>query len=135
MGALVDAALDEGGEVVGVMPTLLVDREIAHQRLTSLEIVHSMAERKARMAALADAFIVLPGGFGTLEEAFEALSGAQLGAHAKPVIFCNVAQFWTPLVAWFDHAASQGLLSQENRQRVRVVDGVAALMAAIGAAG
>jgi uncharacterized protein (TIGR00730 family) len=97
MGTLADAALDAGGEVIGVMPRALVDRERAHRRLSSLRVVESMHERKQLMNDLADGFVALPGGFGTLDELFEVLTWAQLGMHQKPCALYDVDGFWEPL--------------------------------------
>ena len=97
MGVVADAALDAGGEVIGVMPKALVDREISHTSLTKLHVVHSMHERKAMMSELSDAFVALPGGNGTLEEFFEVLTWAQLGEHGKPCGLLNVAGYYDPI--------------------------------------
>jgi uncharacterized protein (TIGR00730 family) len=110
MGALADAALAAGGEVIGVMPHALVQREAAHHGLTALHVVDSMHERKAMLAELADGFVTLPGGLGTLEEFFETLTWAQLGVHAKPVGLLDVLHYWRPLVAMLEHAESEGFL-------------------------
>jgi uncharacterized protein (TIGR00730 family) len=110
MGALADAALAAGGEVVGVMPHALVEREVAHHGLTSLQVVDSMHERKSLLAGMADAFIALPGGLGTLEELFETWTWAQLGVHRKPVALLDVASFWTPLVQFMAHVEAEGFL-------------------------
>ena len=98
MGAVADAVLNAGGAVIGVMPESLVAREIAHRGLTELRVTHSMHERKAEMAALADAFVALPGGLGTFEELCEILTWAQLGLHNKPVVLLDVADYWAPFV-------------------------------------
>ncbi|MCF8998649.1 TIGR00730 family Rossman fold protein [Acinetobacter nectaris] len=97
MGVIADSALQAGGKVIGVIPTNLVDRELAHPQLTELHIVDNMHERKAKMAELADGFIALPGGAGTLEEIFEQWTWAQLGIHLKPCAFLNIHDFYTPL--------------------------------------
>ncbi len=115
MGTLADAALAAGGEVVGVIPHSMVDREIAHTGLSELRIVESMHERKALMADLSDAFIALPGGFGTLDEFCEILTWAQLGLHAKPCGVLNVAGFFDPLLAAFDHAMNEGFIRPRYR--------------------
>jgi uncharacterized protein (TIGR00730 family) len=111
MGELADAALAAGGEVIGVLPRDLEAREIAHRGLTSLEIVDSMAERKDRMFALADGFLTLPGGYGTLDETFEALTAAQLGHHTKPIVVYDVAGYYAPLAAWVEGAVRAGLVA------------------------
>lgn len=110
MGAMADAALAAGGEVIGIMPHGLVQREVAHHGLTTLHVVDSMHERKAMMADMADAFIALPGGVGTLEEFFETWTWAQLGVHQKPVGLLDVANYWKPLIALLDHVAAEGFL-------------------------
>ena len=115
MGLLADEVLAHGGEVIGVIPSAMVDREIAHRGLTDLRIVDSMHERKATMAGLADAFIALPGGFGTFEEFCEAVTWTQLGLHQKRCGLLNVAGFYDPLLALFDRAVADGFLKPENR--------------------
>jgi uncharacterized protein (TIGR00730 family) len=120
MGAVADAALAGGAPAIGVLPEVLVEREIAHDGLTQFELVPTMHERKARMAELADAFVVLPGGYGTLEELLEAVTWAQLGLHAKPVILINVAGYWDGLLAFLDSAVAAGFVKQKNRELLRV---------------
>jgi uncharacterized protein (TIGR00730 family) len=115
MGVLSNAALEAGGEVIGVIPGFLVERELAHSGLNDLRIVDSMHERKALMSELSDGFITLPGGTGTLEEFFEILTWAQLGEHEKPCGLLNVAGYYDPLLAVFDHMLHKGFLSQSNR--------------------
>jgi uncharacterized protein (TIGR00730 family) len=115
MGLVADEVLARGGEVIGVIPGAMVDREIAHRGLTDLRIVDSMHERKAMMAGLADAFIALPGGFGTFEEFCEAVTWTQLGLHQKRCGLLNVAGFYDPLLALFDRAVADGFLKPENR--------------------
>lgn len=124
MGALADAALAAGGEVTGVIPSGLFRREHAHRGVTALYEVSSMHERKQRMAELADGFVALPGGLGTLEELTEVATWAQLGIHAKPVAVLDVAGFWRPLVDLLDHAVAAGFLLAENRAIVAVVEAV-----------
>jgi hypothetical protein len=121
MGAVADAALAGGAEVIGVLPDVLAGKEIAHAGLTSLELVPSMHERKARMEELADAFLVLPGGYGTLEEMLEAVTWAQLGLHAKPCILINTARYWDGLLAFLDSAVAAGFLKARNRALLQVV--------------
>ena len=120
MGAVADAALAGGAEVVGVLPDLLAGKEIAHAGLTRLELVPTMHKRKARMAALADAFLILPGGYGTLEELLEVVTWAQLRLHAKPCILINTAGYWNGLLAFLDTAVAAGFLKQKNRELLRV---------------
>lgn len=110
MGAVADAALAEGGEVIGVIPGHLVDREVAHTGLTELRVVADMHQRKALMAELADGFLVLPGGAGTLEETFEVWTWAQLGLHGKPIGLVDVDGYYQPLLAFVDHMVAAGFL-------------------------
>jgi uncharacterized protein (TIGR00730 family) len=118
MGIIADAVLRAGGEVVGVIPEHLMALEVGHKGLTKLHVVRSMHERKALMADLSDAFIAMPGGFGTLEEFCEVLTWAQLGLHAKPCGILNVLGFYTPLLRMFDHAVEERFLKPENRALV-----------------
>lgn len=118
MGIVADAAIKAGGEVIGVIPQFLVDKEVAHFGLTEMIIVNSMHERKARMADLADAFVALPGGFGTFEELCEVLTWSQLGLHNKPCGILNVANYYDPLLALFDHAVTERFLRSEYRSLV-----------------
>jgi hypothetical protein len=120
MGAVADAALAGGAEVIGVLPDVLAGNEIAHKGLTRLELVATMHERKARMAELADAFLVLPGGYGTLEELLEVVTWAQLRMHAKPVILVNTAAYWDGLLKFLDSAVAAGFLKVKNRELLRV---------------
>jgi uncharacterized protein (TIGR00730 family) len=129
MGALADAALAAGGEVTGVIPRRLVDRELAHPGLTDLHVVGSLHERKARMAELADGFIALPGGLGTLEELSEVASWAQLDLHTKPIGLLGPAGYWSPLMGWLDHAVDEGFISGEHRRLLQVDVDLAALLA------
>jgi uncharacterized protein (TIGR00730 family) len=115
MGALADAALAAGGQVTGVIPRFLVEKELAHAGLTELIVTETMHQRKAEMADRADAFTVLPGGFGTADEMFEALSWSQLGLHSKPVGLLNVAGYFDALLVWLDHMVAEGFLRQEHR--------------------
>lgn len=118
MGAIADAALVAGGRVHGVITRQLVDVEIAHAGLTTLDVMGSMHERKARLAELADGFIGLPGGLGTLDELFEMLTWSQLGLHRKPVGMLDDAGYWDHLLAFLDHAVGEGFLSPEHRDLV-----------------
>ena len=120
MGVVADAILDAGGEVTGVIPRALVEREIAHPGLNDLRVVGSMHERKAMMSELSEGFIALPGGTGTLEEFFEVQTWAQLGEHEKPCGLLNLAGYYDPLVALFDHMVAKGFLSEEHRATVLV---------------
>lgn len=118
MGVVADAVLAGGGEAVGVIPEALMRREVGHRGLGELHVVGSMHERKARMADLADAFVALPGGFGTFEEFCEVLTWSQLGIHPKPCGLLDVAGYYAPLVAMFDHAAAEGFVRPEHRALV-----------------
>jgi uncharacterized protein (TIGR00730 family) len=120
MGAVADAALGAGGEVIGVIPQELVDRELAHGGLTELHIVGSLHERKALMAELSDAFVALPGGFGTLDELLEQLTWSQLGLHAKPVGLFEVQEYWRPLIALARHATEEGFVRESDLGAIAV---------------
>lgn len=114
MGVVADAVMAAGGEVVGVIPEFLMQKEIGHVGLTELYVVDSMHSRKAKMAELADGFVALPGGFGTFEEFFEVLTWAQLGMHNKPVGLLDVADFYLPMVAFLRHSAAQGFIRNDH---------------------
>jgi uncharacterized protein (TIGR00730 family) len=129
MGALADGALATGGTVIGVLTRSLAAREIAHPGLTSLELVDSMHERKMRMAALSDAVIALPGGYGTLDELFEALTWSQLRIDRKPIGLLDDAGFWDPLLAFLDTAVTAGFLQPQNRALVTDASDVDTLLA------
>lgn len=116
MGAVADAVLDAGGEVIGVLPERFNRPELAHSRLTRMELVDGMHARKARMAELADAFVALPGGFGTLEEVFEALTWAQIGLHTKPIGFLNVHNYFDHLLKFMEHANKEGFTFWEHQK-------------------
>ena len=133
MGVVADAALAAGGEVIGVMPQHLVDREVAHDGLTRLEIVDDMHVRKARMAELADGFVALPGGIGTLEELFEVFTWAQLGLHAKPTALVDPHGFYRPLLTQLGDMVTHGYLGQERLDELGVVDSAAGLLAYVDA--
>jgi hypothetical protein len=120
MGVVADTALAAGGEVIGVMPQALVDREIAHTGLSDLRVVGSMHERKALMADLSDAFVALPGGAGTLDELFEIYTWAQLGLHEKPCGLLDVDGYYSGLTAFLDHAVSERFLRAEHREALLV---------------
>ena len=128
MGAVADAALAAGGEVIGVIPHSLVALEVAHAGLADLRIVDGMHERKARMAELADAFVALPGGLGTFEEFFEILTWAQLGLHPKPCGLLNVAGFFDPLLALVAHAITEKFVRPEHRNLIVESSDPAALL-------
>ena len=120
MGVLADAALGAGGEVIGVIPKSLQEREISHAGLTDLRVVGSMHERKALMANLSDGFIAMPGGAGTLEEFFEVWTWAQLGEHTKPSGLLNVEGYYDPMLTFLDHMVVQGFLSEKHRDMILV---------------
>ena len=129
MGAIADAALAAGGEVVGIMPRHLVDREVAHTGLTELIVVNSMHERKALLSDMSDGFLAMPGGLGTLEELFEVWTWGQLGLHRKPYGVLEVNGFFAPLLQFLDHAVTEGFIKAAYRDLL-VVDSIpAALMA------
>ena len=122
MGALADGALAAGGEVIGVIPQELVDRELAHGGLSALHVVGSLHERKALMAELADGFVALPGGFGTLDELLEQLTWSQLGLHAKPIALLDVEGYWLPLIGLARHAAAEGFIREVDLAAIAVGD-------------
>jgi hypothetical protein len=128
MGVVADAVLAAGGEVVGVIPHALMAREIGHTGVTTMHVVDSMHERKALMAAEADAFVALPGGVGTFEELFEAITWTQLGLHAKPCGLLNVGGFYDGLLGFLDHAWAEGFIKPETRAIVKASDDPAALL-------
>jgi uncharacterized protein (TIGR00730 family) len=129
MGAVADAAVAAGGQVIGIIPQQLEDREVAHRGISDLRIVPSMHERKALMAELSDGFIALPGGFGTFEEFCEAVTWVQLGIQHKPCVLANLAGYYDPLVGQFDRGCESGFISPANREIVRVVTTMDALLA------
>lgn len=128
MGVLADATLDAGGRVIGVIPQALVDLEVAHRGLTELHVVDTMHQRKAMMFTLADAFVVAPGGLGTLEEAFETLTGIQIGYHTKPIVFLDIDGFWPPLEVFLDHAVAAGVLLPNVRTLFRTASTAASAL-------
>lgn len=129
MGAMADAALAAGGEVIGVLPEALSGREIAHKGLTSLELVSTMHERKARIHELSGALLALPGGFGTLDELLEAITWAQIGLHAKPCILINTLDYWNGLLTFIDTAVAAGFIEAKNRALVQVASDAAEALA------
>jgi uncharacterized protein (TIGR00730 family) len=120
MGAVADGALSRGGEVIGVIPQELVDRELAHSGLSELRIVGSLHERKAVMAELADGFVALPGGFGTLDELLEQLTWSQLGVHGKPIGLLDVEEYWRPLIGLARHATAEGFVRETDLAAIAV---------------
>jgi uncharacterized protein (TIGR00730 family) len=132
MGIIADATLTAGGQAIGVIPAALVAREIAHEGLTELRIVSSMHERKALMADLSDAFIAVPGGWGTLEEFFEVLTWAQLGLHRKPCGLLNVLGYFDGLLSFLEHAVGERFLRREYASMIAVAASPAALLDRLG---
>jgi hypothetical protein len=130
MGVLADAALAAGGEVIGVIPEHLQAREVGHDGITRLEVIDSMHSRKARMCELADAFCVLPGGLGTLDEAIEIITWKQLRLHDKPIILLNQSDYWDPLLALIAHQVAQGYVRPEHTKLFSVVGDVASVFEA-----
>ena len=133
MGAVADAALAAGAEVIGVLPEVLVGKEIAHPGLTTLELVPTMHERKARISELADAFIALPGGYGTLDEMLEAVTWAQLRIHSKPCLLVNTSGYWDGLIEFLDRAVQAGFVRPENRGLLHAVSSTADAIETIAA--
>ena len=132
MGLLADAALAGGGDVTGIIPSRLRDAELAHRGATELVVVDSMHERKRLMAEKADAFAILPGGIGTLDEMFEIVSWKQLELHGKPIFLVDIGGYWSPLRALLEHIVAKGFARPETRNLVQVVPTVAGLMASLG---
>jgi uncharacterized protein (TIGR00730 family) len=133
MGAVADSALQHGGRVIGVMPQALVDMEVAHRGLTEMHIVGSMHERKAMMTSLADAFVILPGGWGTLDELCEALTWAQLGIHQKPCVLWNVGGYYDVFLTFLRQDVSEGFLKEKDHGRLLVAASLHELFDAIEA--
>jgi uncharacterized protein (TIGR00730 family) len=131
MGALADGALEAGGEVIGIIPAIFNTRQLAHRGLTRLEVVESMHQRKTRLAELADAFIALPGGYGTFEEFFEILTWAQIGLHSKPIGLLNSHHYFDPLLAMVEHARAEGFIYDEHRALFTWTESPAVLLDAL----
>lgn len=131
MGVIADAVLQHGGEVIGVIPEAMVVKELAHTGLTHMHVVPSMHARKARMAELSDAFIAMPGGYGTFDELFEIISWALLGIHQKPIGLFNVAGYFDAMLACVEHAIAEGFIAPEHRQLTVSADQPAALLDAL----
>ncbi|HEV3176654.1 MAG TPA: TIGR00730 family Rossman fold protein [Stellaceae bacterium] len=131
MGLAADAALAAGGRVVGIIPDFLHERELTHSRLSELVVVGSMHERKQRMFERADAFAILPGGLGTLDEAFECITWRQLGLHDKPIVIVDVEGYWQPLLALLDHVIATGFAHAKIRNAVEVVKSPEELIAVL----
>jgi uncharacterized protein (TIGR00730 family) len=128
MGIVADAALKAGGRVIGVIPRMLIERECAHPNLTKQHVVDTMHERKTLMADMSDGFVGLPGGMGTFDELIEIVTWAQLGLHAKPVILCNIEDYFAPLYAMLDNAVAEKFVTAESRARWRNAEGVPQVM-------
>jgi uncharacterized protein (TIGR00730 family) len=124
MCTVADSALAHGGTVVGVIPEVLVDLEVAHKGVTELHVVDTMHTRKALMGEKSDAFLILPGGFGTLEEMFEVLAWQTLKLHTKPIVLLNIQGFYDQLLSFLDHAVAQGMLKQQSREILLVANSV-----------
>jgi uncharacterized protein (TIGR00730 family) len=131
MGAMADAALAAGGQVIGVIPDVLMAKEVGHHGLTEMHVVRNLHERKAMMADLSDAFLALPGGFGTFEEFCEVITWSQLSLHKKPCGMLNVAGYWNPLAEMFDHSVAEGFLKSQNRGIVLMDEDIDALLHAM----
>jgi TIGR00730 family protein len=131
MGAVANAALSAGAEVMGILPEVLAGYEIAHTGLTAFEMVPTMHERKARMAELADAFLILPGGYGTFDELMEALTWAQLRLHSKPCILINTSNYWNGLLSFIDSTVTAGFVKPESRELLMVAANAAEAVAMV----
>lgn len=124
MGIIADAVMDNGGEVIGIIPTHISDREIQHKGLTELHIVESMHVRKQMMVDKSDAFLVLPGGVGTLDETCEIITWRQLGIHDKPIIIADLKGYWTPFIAMINHIVSEGFMREDDKKTFSVVNAI-----------
>jgi len=124
MGTIADTVMENGGEVVGIIPTFLDNLEVGHPNLTEIHVVNSMHERKAMMEEMCDSVITLPGGYGSMDELFEILSWSQLGLHKKPVGLLNINGFYNPLVAQLDLMVNEGFLKQPNREIIQISDSI-----------
>jgi uncharacterized protein (TIGR00730 family) len=133
MGRAADGALSAGGRVTGIIPRHLHELEVAHPAISELLVVDSMHERKQLMAERADAFVVLPGGFGTLDELFEILTWRQLGLHDKPIVLVDLDNYWQPLAVLLDRMKAEGYVSEANRQLIRWVDRIDEVLPALAA--
>ena len=132
MRVVAESALAEGGCVVGVIPTVLVEAEVAHPSVTELHITDSMHSRKAMIGQRSDAFVALPGGFGTFEELFEVLAWQTLKIHAKPVLLLNINGFYDKMLAFLDHCVAEGMLKEKNRRIIHVANSVPELLEMLG---
>jgi uncharacterized protein (TIGR00730 family) len=128
MGIVADAVLNAGGRVIGVIPRMLIEREVAHPALTTQHVVTTMHERKTLMAELSDAIVGLPGGMGTIDELVEIVTWAQLGLHAKPVVLANVEGYFEPMYGMLDHAVQERFVTPESRARWRNAESIERVM-------
>jgi uncharacterized protein (TIGR00730 family) len=128
MGLVADAVLEAGGRVIGVIPRMLIERECAHESLTTQHVVDTMHERKTLMADMSDAFVGLPGGMGTFDELVEIVTWAQLGLHAKPVVLANIERYFDPMYAMLDYAVQEKFVTPVSRSRWRNADSIAGVM-------
>ena len=128
MGEIAQSVINHGGKAIGVIPQFLVEKELVYHKLTEIRVVDSMHERKAIMAELADAFIAMPGGFGTLEETVEVLTWAQLGLHRKPIGLLNIDGYYDSLNAFFDHMVAEGFLMREYKDMLLIYEDPAAML-------
>jgi uncharacterized protein (TIGR00730 family) len=135
MGLMADACLQGGGQVIGIIPEFLRSREVGHGAVTELVVVDNMHARKQAMFERSDGFVILPGGLGTLDEAFEVLTWKQLRLHDKPIVVVDVAGFWRPFTALIDHVIREGFAAPAMRQQFQLVDDVEAVLPALEAAG
>jgi len=135
MGIVADAVLEAGGHVIGVIPRMLIEREVAHPKLTRQHVVTTMHERKTLMAELSDAFVGLPGGMGTFDELVEIVTWAQLGLHAKPVITANIDGYFAPMYAMLDNAVAEGFVTPKSRAYWRNAESVSSVMQILGKEG
>lgn len=131
MGIVADAALAAGGHVTGIIPRHIQEREVAHETLSEIHIVETMHERKTMMVERADAFLILPGGFGTMDEFFEIITWRQLKLHSKPVVVANIDGYWDPLIALMDRQIAEGFARESDRAFVTVEDNIDAAVAAL----
>ena len=135
MGIVADAVLEAGGHAIGVIPRMLIEREVAHPKLTRQHVVTTMHERKTLMAELSDAFVGLPGGMGTFDELVEIVTWAQLGLHAKPVVLANIENYFAPFYAMLDNAVTEGFVTPKSRAYWRNAESVSSVMQILGKEG
>jgi len=134
MGVIADATLDAGGQVIGIIPAHLHDIEVGHKKLTELHVVDSMHARKAKMFEMSDAFAILPGGLGTLDETFEMITWRQIGLHDKPILLVNYQDYWRPLLSLITHMINAGFVEREAHEYFTVVSELAEIIPALGRA-